>query len=190
MLKCVAKIQSMIKKITIIILIFLALIDGTLIARSSRSSFGHYRSYHSSGYSYRSFSSHHRSYRSSSSYHSRSICSYHSRRSNAHSHSKSNGGHTSYYHRSNYSNHIPTYTIGKTRYLSGERYKTTGLSKVVRSQTAKRQFLKSKGYTKTPRGYQIDHIIPLSQGGKDEPSNMQLLSTRDHQRKTANERKR
>jgi 5-methylcytosine-specific restriction endonuclease McrA len=64
------------------------------------------------------------------------------------------------------------------------------MAKVVRSQAAKRQFLKSKGLTRIPKGYQIDHIKPLSQGGKDEPSNMQLLSTKDHQRKTASERRR
>ncbi len=81
-----------------------------------------------------------------------------------------------------------TYSVGQTKYIVGENYKTTGYPKVERSSSAKKEFLRSKGYDKVPRGYQIDHIIPLSQGGKDEPSNMQLLSTREHKIKTAKER--
>lgn len=36
--------------------------------------------------------------------------------------------------------------------------------------------LRSKGYTKIPKGYEVDHIQPLSKVGKDDPSNMQLLT--------------
>jgi 5-methylcytosine-specific restriction endonuclease McrA len=28
---------------------------------------------------------------------------------------------------------------------------------------------------RTPKGCQVDHIKPLAKGGKDEPTNMQLL---------------
>ena len=82
-----------------------------------------------------------------------------------------------------------TNNVKGTKYISGQTYKTTGEPKVKRSESAKKEFLKSKGYTKIPKGYQIDHKIPLSQGGKDVPSNMQLLSVSEHKAKTARERK-
>ena len=55
-----------------------------------------------------------------------------------------------------------TYTVGSTEYVYGDYYSTTGKPKVVRSAANKKKFLKSLGYTNTPTGYQIDHIIPLS----------------------------
>ena len=82
-----------------------------------------------------------------------------------------------------------TYKIGGTKYNSNERFKNSGLPKVERSSTAKNQFLRSKGYKKVPSGYEIDHIIPLSKGGRDEPSNMQLIPKIVHKQKTASERK-
>jgi 5-methylcytosine-specific restriction endonuclease McrA len=36
----------------------------------------------------------------------------------------------------------------------------------------------------------VDHIIPLSKGGRDEPSNMQLIPKSVHKQKTGSERKR
>jgi hypothetical protein len=82
----------------------------------------------------------------------------------------------------------PTYNIGGTNYIYGETYVTTGKPKVERNYEARKKFLKSKGYSRAPRGYEVDHIIPLSQGGRDDPSNMQLLSKEAHRRKTARER--
>ena len=81
-----------------------------------------------------------------------------------------------------------TYSIGKTEYVSGEYYTTTGKPKVVRSASNKKDFLQSRGYKSTPYGYEIDHIIPLSQGGTDDPYNMQLLTVSQHRAKTARER--
>jgi hypothetical protein len=81
-----------------------------------------------------------------------------------------------------------TYKSNGTIYLDGETYSTTGNPKVERSSSAKKKFLKSKGYNKIPNGYEIDHIIPLSEGGADVPSNMQLISKEDHKQKTARER--
>ncbi|WP_452228971.1 HNH endonuclease signature motif containing protein [Lacinutrix sp. MEBiC02404] len=86
------------------------------------------------------------------------------------------------------SNAQSTYTIGNTEYIYGEYYSTTGKPKVVRSAANKSAFLKSKGYNRTPYGYEIDHIVPLSQGGTDDPSNMQLLTVYQHKVKTARER--
>lgn len=71
----------------------------------------------------------------------------------------------------------------------GENYKTTGMPKVKRNSGAKDSFLKSRGYEKVPQGYEVDHIIPLSKGGQDDPSNMQLIPKEMHKQKTANERK-
>ena len=59
---------------------------------------------------------------------------------------------------------------------------------VKRSEVNKRKFLAKLGYKKVTRGYEIDHIIPLSEGGSDDPSNMQLLTKEAHERKTARER--
>lgn len=83
-----------------------------------------------------------------------------------------------------------TYNVGNTEYIYGQYYSTTGQPKVVRSAANKKVFLQSLGYTSTPYGYEIDHITPLSQGGSDAPSNMQLLTIKQHRAKTARERAR
>jgi hypothetical protein len=83
-----------------------------------------------------------------------------------------------------------TYKIGGTKYNASERYKNSGLPKVERRESVKKQFLKSKGYKRVPAGYEVDHIIPLSKGGRDEPSNMQLIPKNIHKQKTSSERKR
>lgn len=81
-----------------------------------------------------------------------------------------------------------TYKIGKTEYYYNQYYSTTGKPMVKRSEANRLEFLKSKGYDKVPNGYEVDHIIPLSEGGSDEPSNMQLITKEQHAIKTANER--
>ena len=81
-----------------------------------------------------------------------------------------------------------TYKIGKTEYYYNKTYHTTGKPMVKRSSVNKRIFLKSLGLKKIPKGYEIDHIIPLSEGGSDAPSNMQLLTIEQHNIKTAKER--
>jgi len=81
-----------------------------------------------------------------------------------------------------------TYKVGNTEYYYGKTYSTTGKPMVKRSESNIRYFLNSKGYTETPKGYEIDHIKPLSEGGTDDPSNMQLISKEQHKRKTASER--
>ncbi len=73
-----------------------------------------------------------------------------------------------------------TYKSNGTIYIYGETYSTTGKPKVERSSSAKSEFLKSKGYDKVPYGYQVDHIVPLSEGGADKPSNMQLITIDQH----------
>lgn len=68
-----------------------------------------------------------------------------------------------------------TYKVGKTTYYKNQTYKS-GQPKVKRSSKNRSDFLKSKGYTKTPKGYEVDHIKPLSKRGTDSPSNMQLIT--------------
>jgi len=55
---------------------------------------------------------------------------------------------------------------------------------IIRSESAKEQYLKSHGYKEGPHGYQVDHIIPLYAGGCDCPSNMELLTIQAHHAKT------
>jgi 5-methylcytosine-specific restriction endonuclease McrA len=81
-----------------------------------------------------------------------------------------------------------TYTVGDTEYFYGKYYKTTGKPMVKRSLENKKRFLRSKGLKRTPVGYEIDHIIPLSFGGSDSPKNMQLLTKAAHAAKTTRER--
>jgi hypothetical protein len=83
-----------------------------------------------------------------------------------------------------------TYKSNGTTYYFNKTYETTGKPKVERSSAARKEFLKSRGYTKVPYGYQIDHIKPLSEGGTDTPNNMQLIPKGQHKSKTANERSR
>lgn len=83
-----------------------------------------------------------------------------------------------------------TQKIGTTEYIINETYSTTGNPKVKRSAANKTKFLKSIGLKKVPEGYEIDHIIPLTEGGTDDPSNMQLLTIEEHKEKTARERSR
>lgn len=83
-----------------------------------------------------------------------------------------------------------TYSVGNTEYYYDRTYSTTGLPMVKRSEANRAAFLRSQGYNSVPYGYEVDHIVPLSQGGSDDPSNMQLLTVEEHDRKTARERAR
>ena len=76
----------------------------------------------------------------------------------------------------------------KTTYENGKNYKTTGYTKVKRSKSNVRKFLKQYGLKKVPNGYEVDHIRPLSEGGSDTPDNMQLITKSYHKMKTAKEK--
>ena len=56
--------------------------------------------------------------------------------------------------------------------------------RIERSESAKQQFVHSLGYKNVPKGYEVDHKIPLYAGGSDTPSNMQLLTKAQHHAKT------
>ena len=88
-----------------------------------------------------------------------------------------------------YVRHDGTYVAPHTRAAPGtaggytspsHRYSVPGVERdsdghIKRSSSARRQFLKSQGLDHTPAGCQVDHVTPLSKGGRDDPGNMQLL---------------
>ncbi len=67
--------------------------------------------------------------------------------------------------------------------------------RIARSAAAIREFRQANPCPATGRttgvcpGYQIDHRVPLSKGGADQPANMQWLTTEEHQAKTAADRR-
>jgi hypothetical protein len=58
----------------------------------------------------------------------------------------------------------------------------------VRSDSARRTFMKSTGYPKGRPGYVVDHVVPLACGGPDSPSNMQWQSVAEAKAKDKTER--
>jgi len=67
------------------------------------------------------------------------------------------------------------------------RYSKASTTQPERSESEKKAFLRTRGLKRVPSGYQVDHIVPLSEGGADKPSNMELLPTSLHKAKTARE---
>jgi 5-methylcytosine-specific restriction endonuclease McrA len=82
-----------------------------------------------------------------------------------------------------------TLRLKSSTHLTGF-YKSTGLPKVNRCESARYHYLKNLGYDRVPAGYEVDHIVPLSRGGADEPYNMRLLTESEHHQKTAREQSR
>lgn len=95
----------------------------------------------------------------------------------------------SYFSSSTFYSQPATYSIGSTTYYTGQYYET-GHPKVKRSGAVRREFLRQRGYSRAPEGYEVDHIVPLSHGGRDATYNMQLLPKAAHRAKTARERAR
>lgn len=58
---------------------------------------------------------------------------------------------------------------------------------ITRNPEVKKRFLKKKGFKRTPAGKQVDHIVSLKDGGPDTVANMQLLTKKQHETKTARE---
>ena len=49
------------------------------------------------------------------------------------------------------------------------------------------RFLKKEGLTKIPKGKEVDHKVPLKDGGSDTVRNLQLLTEKQHAAKTERE---
>ena len=56
-----------------------------------------------------------------------------------------------------------------------------------RDPEVRRKFLEKQGRKRAPAGYEVDHIKPLEDGGRDSMANMQLLTKAKHQAKTNRE---
>lgn len=76
-------------------------------------------------------------------------------------------------HRSSYSSSAPRDSHGR----------------IKRSQSARKAFMRQTGYPNGRPGYVIDHIVPLANGGADDPSNMQWQTKADAKAKDKWERK-
>ena len=61
--------------------------------------------------------------------------------------------------------------------------------KPTRDPAVKERFLGKEGLTKVPKGKEVDHKIPLEDGGSDTVGNLQLLTEKQHAKKTADEAK-
>lgn len=83
-----------------------------------------------------------------------------------------------------------TYTSGGTEYYYSQFYVTTGKPRVKRCYANRIEFLRSLGLKEVPEGFEVDHIIPLFDGGADDSRNMQLLTVEQHRKKTTSERRR
>ena len=56
-----------------------------------------------------------------------------------------------------------------------------------RDPEVRKKFLAKLGRQRAPAGKEVDHIVPLDDGGRDSMANMQLLTKRQHAIKTARE---
>lgn len=70
-------------------------------------------------------------------------------------------------------NYTPNKPIRSYAPSSALGVKRDSNGRIVRSSSARKQFLKQTGYPNGRPGYIIDHIVPLKRGGADSPANMQ-----------------
>ena len=92
------------------------------------------------------------------------------------SHSHSSGYVSTGSHRTSHSSYHST-SMHRKNYSSGATRNSHG--KIRRSSKARHDFMKQTGYPHGRKGYVIDHIIPLKEGGCDCPSNMQWQTIQD-----------
>ena len=110
----------------------------------------------------------------------------HSRTYQSHSRSSSNHYRSSPSRQKKSAPSISSSTGHRKSYVTGVQRDSHG--KIKRSELSKRQFMKQTGYPHGRPGYVIDHIIPLANGGRDDPSNMQWQTKADAKAKDRWER--
>jgi|SRR5690625_3131950 len=71
----------------------------------------------------------------------------------------------------------------RARRLTGRRLQRRRLD----MWTASPQCAACERYTQYPNGFELDHIVPLHQGGEDAESNLQVLCIECHETKTLKE---
>ncbi|TMQ55088.1 MAG: HNH endonuclease, partial [Candidatus Eisenbacteria bacterium] len=79
-----------------------------------------------------------------------------------------------------HSGHTKRYAYGVPRDKHG---------RIKRSSEEKKNFERESGYPHGRPGYVVDHIIPLSMGGANDPSNMQWQTKEEAKAKDKTERK-
>jgi hypothetical protein len=108
-------------------------------------------------------------------------------------HSSGTSHHTSgTYHRSSTSKSYYSSThasTGQHRSTYSTSAKRDSHGRIARSSTARERFMRQTGYPHGRPGYVIDHVKPLSEGGADDPSNMQWQTKEDAAAKDKWERK-
>ncbi len=67
-------------------------------------------------------------------------------------------------------------TLKNTDYFETKRDEH---GRIVRSSTARHEFMVQTGYPHGRPGYVIDHVVPLKRGGSDTPANMQWQTTEE-----------
>jgi hypothetical protein len=82
----------------------------------------------------------------------------------------------------------PHVSTGKHRASYSSTATRDSHGRIKRSESAKRDFKKQTGYPHGRPGYVIDHVVPLSRGGPDSPSNMQWQTKADAKAKDKWER--
>ena len=103
----------------------------------------------------------------------------------SHPRSSSGGSHRSYssprtHSYRSHSGHTRRYAYGVPRDSHG---------RIKRSEAEKRKFERMTGYPHGRPGYVVDHIIPLADGGADDPGNMQWQTKEEAKAKDRTERK-
>jgi hypothetical protein len=88
----------------------------------------------------------------------------------------SHWGHSSYHYHAPAVHRVSTYsghTFHTAHYATGYVGARDAEGRIVRSESAKRDFMRMTGYPHGRPGYVVDHVIALKRGGADDPSNMQ-----------------
>jgi 5-methylcytosine-specific restriction endonuclease McrA len=60
----------------------------------------------------------------------------------------------------------------------------------TRNSSVRQRFLENRGLKRTPSGKEIDHKVPLADGGIESLRNLHLIKESRHQEKTAREARR